>query len=186
MYSALHEREGIKFVIDNDSRLKAMSTEAAVLQCLINLVDNATYWLTTTSSHTAKTIRAFTPDDHTLVFTDDGPGVKQLDQEYIFDPFYSGKGDLGKGLGLYIARQNGLRSGFSIELSEISDARRLPGATFAIEFEEVEGSWSDLSVSDEFIDDEVEITAFAAVHSLEEGQATWRSHATAWSVRGSR
>jgi len=139
MYGALHEHEGIDFIIDDDSRLKAMSTEAAVLQCLINLVDNATYWLTT-SSHKTRTIRAFTPDDHTLVVTDDGPGVKPLDQEYIFDPFYSGKGDAGKGLGLYIARQNGLRSGFSVELSETRDPRNLPGATFVVDFEEVEGA----------------------------------------------
>ena len=71
MYGALHEPEGIEFMIDDDSQLKAMSTEAAVLQCLINLVDNATYWLTT-SSHKTRTIRAYTPNDHTLVVTDDG------------------------------------------------------------------------------------------------------------------
>lgn len=137
MYGALHEHEGINFVVDDDSKLKAKSTEAAVLQCLINLVDNATYWLMT-SSDSERTIRAFAPDDHTLVVTDDGPGVKELDQEYIFDPFYSGKGDDGKGLGLYIARQNGLRAGFIVDLSDRADPRNLPGATFAVAFDEVE------------------------------------------------
>ncbi|QIG40066.1 ATP-binding protein [Microbacterium sp. 4R-513] len=133
MYSGLHRHEGIEFELAEPFELKAVSTEAAVLQCLINLVDNATYWLMT-SGAASKRIRAFVPDDSTLVITDNGPGVADQDEPFIFEPFYSGKGEAGKGLGLYIARQNGLRSGFSVELGHSGDERDLAGATFMVKF----------------------------------------------------
>jgi signal transduction histidine kinase len=81
-------------------------------------------------------IRAYTPDSRTLVVTDSGPGVGPNDSPYIFEPFYSGKGEAGKGLGLYIARQNGLRNGFTVDLGPLGDERDLPGATFVVRFEE--------------------------------------------------
>lgn len=137
MYSGLHRQEKISFQIEEPFSLSAVSTEAAVLQCLINLVDNATYWLMS-SDHGSKIIRAFAPDAHTLVITDSGPGVKEQDEPFIFEPFYSGKGESGKGLGLYIARQNGLRSGFSVKLGHTGDGRQLLGATFVIKFGDVE------------------------------------------------
>lgn len=137
LYAALHKHEGITFEVDQSSALKAMTTEAAVLQCLINLVDNATYWLTTGSTD-SRVIRIFTLDKSTLVVTDNGPGVSAPDEPFIFEPFYSGKGDAGKGLGLYIARQNGERSGFSVELASSGDSRQLSGATFVVRFNDPE------------------------------------------------
>lgn len=133
MYGSLHEEEGIEFWVDDSARLIAMSTESAVLQCLINLVDNATYWLMASRAQ-PKQIRAFALDARTLVVTDSGPGVAEQDEPFIFEPFYSGKGEDGKGLGLYIARQNGYRSGFDVRLANPHDQRALPGATFIVRF----------------------------------------------------
>jgi signal transduction histidine kinase len=138
IYDRLHREKDIEFQIDTGAALRAPSTEAAVLQLLINLVDNATYWLLA-SPHTPRTIRVFTPDTSTLVVTDNGPGVKEEDAPFIFEPFYSGKGEEGKGLGLYIARQNGLRNGFSIDLRASGDPRDLAGATFVVRFGEMSG-----------------------------------------------
>jgi signal transduction histidine kinase len=137
IYDGLHQHEEIDFEIDDSFALNAVSTEASVLQCLINLVDNATYWLMS-SVHRPRVLRAFALDDRTLVLTDNGPGVKAQDEPYIFEAFYSGKGETGKGLGLYIARQNGLRNGFTVELHRTGDARELPGATFVVRFAEIE------------------------------------------------
>lgn len=140
MYGGLHAEEDIKFEIDDSSRLEAVSNEAAILQCFINLVDNATYWLMT-SSHHPREIRVFTSGGDTLHITDTGPGVAEQDEPYIFEPFYSGKGETGKGLGLYIARQNGVRSGFSVGVAHRPDERYLSGATFVVKFEKTgEGS----------------------------------------------
>lgn len=136
MYSALHKAKNIEFEIDDLAGLKATTTEAAVLQALINLVDNATYWLIA-ASQTPKRIRLFMPQPDTLAVTDDGPGVSSSDEPFIFEAFYSGKGDAGKGLGLYIARDVAARNGFSVELDTPNDDRSLPGATFVLRFTEM-------------------------------------------------
>jgi signal transduction histidine kinase len=132
MYSSLHKESEIDFEVAGNS-LIVTTTEGAILQCVINLVDNATYWLMT-SPHKPRLLRVYVDDPATLVVTDNGPGVKPQDEPFVFEPFYSGKGDAGKGLGLYIARQNGLRSGFDVQLEKPLDDRALPGATFTIRF----------------------------------------------------
>jgi signal transduction histidine kinase len=137
MYAGLHEAEHISFTIENDASLFATTTEAAVLQCVINLVDNATYWLMASSSKD-RLIRVSTTGGDTLVVEDNGPGVSEQDREFIFEPFYSGKGEAGKGLGLYIARQNGQRSGFEVALQPDSIHGNMPGAVFTVKFGERE------------------------------------------------
>ena len=69
-----------------------------------------------------------------MVFSDTGPGVKDDDKDYIFEAFYSGKGEEGRGLGLYIARQLLDRYDYSIDLAEFSIDRKLKGANFVLEF----------------------------------------------------
>ena len=134
MYGALHGETKIELEIDESQPLKA--TTAAVLQALINLVDNATYWLLTTRQE-PRIIRLFSPRSGVLVVSDNGPGVEAADEPYIFEAFYSGKGDAGKGLGLYIAREVSARNGFMVEYETPNDDRTLPGATFTLTFSEV-------------------------------------------------
>lgn len=135
MYQALHGAKDIRFEIDDSLGLQAVTTEAAVMQTLINLVDNATYWLIA-SVHTPRTIRVFVSAPDTLVVTDNGPGVSSTDEPYIFEAFYSGKGDTGKGLGLYIAKEVSSRNGFAVDLEHVEDDRSLAGATFTLRFAE--------------------------------------------------
>ena len=134
MYASLHDDEDIEFEIDDTTKVVAETTESALLQCIINLVDNATYWLMT-SPRKPRLIRTFALDPATILIADNGPGVREEDAPYIFEPFYSGKGDEGKGLGLYIARQNGLRSGFHVDVAKSPpDGRALEGASFVVTF----------------------------------------------------
>lgn len=108
-------------------------TDAVLLQLFINLFDNALWWLQTTDSD-RKILITFDGDDQRVIFSDNGPGVREEDAPYIFDAFFSGKGIEGRGLGLYIARQLLDRFGYSIELvSDLKD-RRLKGANFVINF----------------------------------------------------
>ena len=40
-----------------------------------------------------------------LTVTDDGPGIPESMRKQLFQPFFSTKGDLGNGLGLYISHE---------------------------------------------------------------------------------
>lgn len=121
------EKKGIPLVIK--------CTDAVILQLLINLFDNAIYWLSSINRIDKQIYIVLNGDKKELVFADNGPGVAQDDRPYIFEAFYSGK-DEGRGLGLYIARQLLERMGYSICLMNISEL--LPGANFKIDFNNLE------------------------------------------------
>ena len=106
-------------------------TDAVLLQVFINLFDNALYWLKTIKWKREIRIIINT-DDRTVIFSDSGPGVKENDAPYIFEPFFSGKGEDGKGLGLYIARQLLDRYNSSIELIQCTEDKILSGANFLL------------------------------------------------------
>ena len=40
-----------------------------------------------------------------IIVEDRGSGISAAEQEFLFQPFFSTKGDLGNGLGLYISRE---------------------------------------------------------------------------------
>lgn len=140
IYSSLLAKSGTTLNITvDDHPLKVKSTDAALLQVLINLFDNAIYWLTAANTLDPQIEIRINGDSEELWFADNGPGVRDSDAPYIFEPFYSGKGEEGKGLGLYIARQVGARSGFRIDLMSDESRKILPGANFLIMFGEVSG-----------------------------------------------
>lgn len=122
-------------VTQSDGPLKVKITEAALLQALLNLVDNAIYWLNTVDQE-RRIVIEIQANERQIVVADNGPGVHIDDEPYIFEPFYSSKGDEGKGLGLYIARQVGIRHGFDVTLSQ--EPLVLGGANFVLSFDEVE------------------------------------------------
>ena len=111
----------------------AKTTDAVLLQVFINLFDNALYWLKTIEGDRTILI-TLDGNQNRIIFSDNGPGVKDDDIDYIFEAFYSGKGEEGRGLGLYIARQLLDRYDYSIELAEFSKDKRLKGANFLLEF----------------------------------------------------
>ena len=121
-------------VEDLYAELLVKSTDAALLQLLINLFDNALYWLEAANTPDPQILIQLDSPRRRLIFADNGPGVAESHEPYIFQPFYSGKDEDGKGLGLYIARQVGARSGFDVSLINKPDGRVLPGANFLVQF----------------------------------------------------
>ncbi len=120
-------------IIRNGSPLLVKTTDAVLLQVFINLFDNATYWLKE-SEYPRKIEILIDGDSNRVVFSDNGPGIKEESEGYIFEAFYSEKGEEGRGLGLYIARQLLDRYDYSIELASFSRDKRLSGANFVLEF----------------------------------------------------
>ena len=126
----------IEFTITQpDGDLFVKSTEAALLQAVVNLVDNAIYWVVLGAPQRRVMIQVEAAERRVIV-ADTGPGVAATDEPFIFEPFYSGKGIEGKGLGLYIARQVGIRNGFAVTLSPRPIV--LPGANFVVAFDEID------------------------------------------------
>ena len=109
------------------------TTDAVLLQVFINLFDNSLYWLKTVDRERRIKI-SIDGNKQRLIFSDNGPGIKDDDVNYIFEAFYSGKGEEGRGLGLYIAKQLLDRYDYSIDLAEFSKDKVLCGANFILEF----------------------------------------------------
>lgn len=127
-------REHIDYSVNTiGSPIIASCTDAVILQLLINLFDNAVYWLATPDIIDRKIVITLDGDKKQLIFSDNGPGIREDDKPFIFEAFYSGKED-GRGLGLYIARQLLQRMGYSISLAEIPSEKVLNGANFVINF----------------------------------------------------
>ena len=135
LYESLLKRKGVQYkkVISPGSPLVADTTDGVVMQVLINLFDNASYWLDTVNREEKKICVTVNGVESELVFSDNGPGVDEEDLPYIFEPFYSGKGQEGRGLGLYIARQLLERHDYHISIAE-DHQKKLPGANFVVSF----------------------------------------------------
>jgi signal transduction histidine kinase len=141
IYKRTLEREQIELKINHiGTPIYAKCTDAVLLQLFINLFDNAVYWLNTPRTNTQNKKIQITLDGNTqqVLFSDNGPGIKEIDKPYIFEAFYSGKGVDGRGLGLYIARQLLTRMGYSIGLADTESENILSGANFIINFKSKE------------------------------------------------
>lgn len=134
IYKRTLNREHIDYYINRiGSPIIVKCTDAVILQLLINLFDNAVYWLSTPDIIEKKITITLDGEKQQVIFSDNGPGIREDDKPFIFEAFYSGKED-GRGLGLYIARQLLQRMGYSISLSEIPSEQILTGANFVINF----------------------------------------------------
>jgi len=139
IYKRTLSREKIELDITEDGPvLSAKTTDAVLLQLFINLFDNAIYWLQTVDEPQKKISIRIDGYTKEVIFADNGPGISQDDYAYIFEPFYSGKGEEGRGLGLYIARQLLEKNDYAIDLIEIYGDKILRGANFVIDFERKE------------------------------------------------
>ena len=136
IYRNLVQKKDVKIEIVEvpGSPLVAKTTDAVLLQVLLNLFDNAIYWLQTVDLTEKKIVVTLDGLECKMIFSDNGPGVRDDDLPYIFEPFYSGKGEEGRGLGLYIARQLLERSDYTIEYADLNMDKKLSGANFVINF----------------------------------------------------
>ena len=135
MYQTVLTHGNVRYrkLTTSGSPLTANTTDGVVMQVLINLFDNACYWLDTVDP-AQREIRVTIDGNHgELIFSDTGPGVDPEDLPYVFEPFYSGKGQEGRGLGLYIARQLLERHDYRIALAADHE-KILPGANFVVSF----------------------------------------------------
>lgn len=97
----------------------------------VNLIQNAMYWLETVQGVRKIQVQVESEGDNLIVlFSDNGPGVKEEIQTLIFDPYFSTKSD-GVGLGLTIVGE--LVTEYDGDLTLINNGP-LDGACFKITF----------------------------------------------------
>jgi signal transduction histidine kinase len=125
----------IKVEYVGDERLEVKTVDAPLLQIFLNLMDNAVYWLQAARVANPEIRVAIDAASRTVTFSDNGPGIDDANRPYVFDAFFSSKGDEGRGLGLYIAREVAHRNAFDLRLMA-PDASGLGGASFVLELGE--------------------------------------------------
>lgn len=134
LFQSALDKAGIEVeIVESQTPLVAKTTDAVLLQLFLNLFDNAVYWLEVKQGP-RRILITLDGDEGNLIFSDNGPGIKKDDVPFIFEPFYSGKGQEGRGLGLYIARQLLERHEYSIELADLKSQKPLSGANFVVSF----------------------------------------------------
>ncbi|MBB4859226.1 signal transduction histidine kinase [Novosphingobium chloroacetimidivorans] len=133
IFATLLQRHKIEVRLETvGSPLVAKTTDAVLLQLLLNLFDNAIYWLQAAPQPREIEIM-LDGNEGVLTFADSGPGFREEDVPYVFEPFFSGKGEDGRGLGLYIARQLLERHEYTIEVAT-KEQRILKGANLIVSF----------------------------------------------------
>jgi signal transduction histidine kinase len=103
LYAGKIRNREVKVIVQNDTDVSIYGTLGQIMQVLANLISNAIQavpvggriWL-----------NYFVGADATeIVVRDEGHGMSKETLRNLFQPFYSTKGDLGNGLGLYISRE---------------------------------------------------------------------------------
>lgn len=134
IFSERLEKESVEMVFTNEFlNFKIQAFSSTIYPALVNLVDNAIYWASKSSSLQKKV--KLHADNENLFIADTGSGVPLIDRENIFEFGFSRKNG-GRGMGLYITRQTLERDGFKLELEELGLEI---GAVFKISQIEVEG-----------------------------------------------
>ena len=104
-----------------------------ILQILINLIDNAIYWLNKSGESDKKIHFKINPIEKTLMVADNGNGIREDIIPFVFNEFFSMKSN-GRGLGLYIVRELLSRINAEVAVIENEDDKILSGANFIIKF----------------------------------------------------
>ena len=127
----IHNKIDVDIIENGDLKIK--TNNGLILQLLINLVDNAIYWLNNTSIGNKKLVIKIDSVNETLQIADNGPGIREDVSPLVFNEFFSLKSD-GRGLGLYIVKEILLRINGEIMVVEKDEDKLLPGANFLIKF----------------------------------------------------
>lgn len=113
------------------------TNKGIILQILINLIDNAIYWINESKNTPRQLCFTINELERTLIISDSGNGIREEIVPLIFDEFVSMKSN-GRGLGLYIVRELLYRINADIVVLENPEDKILSGANFIIKFNDEE------------------------------------------------
>lgn len=123
---------GVTIEVEGDG-IDVRVDPSEILTVVVNLVQNALYWLSTTPGSSDRKIlislQRHDDDSVSILVSDSGPGVPVEVRDLVFDAYFSNRPN-GIGLGLSIAG-NLVQDFYGGDLTLV-DHGRLPGATFAV------------------------------------------------------
>ncbi|HCQ1551118.1 ATP-binding protein, partial [Escherichia coli] len=111
---------------------------ARIYPVFINLVNNSRYWVKETKEE--RRIIRLDVLDGLIYVSDNGPGVDPDDVSELFTIFFSKKQRGGRGVGLYLCKQNLAVSGHSIFYETRTEKKILNGANFVINFKGIKNA----------------------------------------------
>lgn len=122
-------KQNIKYSISSlQHRVTIDESELGLI--FMNLIQNSIYWLGTVSHPRNINVEVFEElDGLSIIFSDNGPGIKPNTEEQIFAPYFSTKPD-GIGLGLAIVGE--MMADYNGELALVDSV--LGGASFKLKF----------------------------------------------------
>lgn len=123
----------IDITIKKDNDVIVKTNTGLILQVLINLIDNAIYWVNKNEDKKTEISFQLNTKENTLIIADNGPGIREDVESLIYNEFFSLKSD-GRGLGLYITKEILLRIDAEISLIKEEKDKLLSGANFIIKF----------------------------------------------------
>lgn len=116
-------------------RLAIRDLPSRIYPTFINLVNNSLYWV----QFGERRIVQLDFIDGKAVVSDTGKGVDKDDLENLFQLFFTRRSN-GRGVGLYLCRQNLAVAHHTIRYAKDSDPHPLDGANFVIEFKDAENA----------------------------------------------
>ncbi len=131
LFHAELKRLHIKVALPEPSDVKVLAVESDLQLIIVNLLQNAIYWLSEKAENRQIAVVVESRRDSTrIVFSNNGASINQEHQELIFDPYFSRKPD-GIGLGLTIVGELVIENNGTLALIEDGP---LNGASFEIVF----------------------------------------------------
>lgn len=130
--SRLHAASIIVNTQFNDLQKIALS-RGEMLQVISNIITNSIDAMKEggTLHISTRQIISSTGDGIQIAIRDSGVGIRQEHLEKIFEPFFTTKGDMGTGIGLWVAKQLVEKRGGQISISSSTEKER-SGTTIAI------------------------------------------------------
>ena len=112
------ERDNIALKVSNAfSNQSVKEFPSTLYPTFVNVVDNASFWATKTSSGQKRFISLEIDEDDYLI-TNSGPGIERRDAERIFELGVTRKAG-GRGMGLYISKTTLKREGWNLTLENM-------------------------------------------------------------------
>lgn len=112
--------------------LSIMDLQSRIFPVFINIINNSIYWVQRLDGNNKEILLSFM--DNEVYISDDGPGVDVDDLASLFTLFFTRKQKGGRGVGLYLCKQNLMAGGHSIRYEVRDTFKKLSGANFAIAF----------------------------------------------------